>query len=231
MEIPTRCVKNEARSNMWEVPAERVPTLAATRNGKPRGTAEGTSKQQPRRIKHGGASFAPLSMVQGPSKYNCNFRRSLLHVEVHIKGILMILRCWGRNFALYLLLPQLETLLIPSLPPLSAKMAFICKDIFFFLILYSFVILDFNSTSSYSIRRFSRDFFASSFFHIIIHKDIRDTIHYTQNQMTFLHFWNRKPQKAGVSLVHRRCIFFNKECPNHLSALQDPSEIGVVPLY
>lgn len=129
MERPTRCVKNEARSNMWEVPAERVPTLAATRNGKPRGTAEGRSKQQPKRIKHGGASFASLSMVQGPSKYSCNFR-SVLCVEVHIKPILMALRCWGRNFALYLIWPQPETLLIPSLPSLSAKRAFICRDLF-----------------------------------------------------------------------------------------------------
>lgn len=129
MERPTRCVKNEARSNTWEVPAERVPTLAATRNGKPRGTAEGRSKQQPRRIKHGGASFAPLSMVQGPSKYNCNFR-SVLCVEVYIKGVLMALGCWRRNFALYLLWPQPETLLVPSLPSLSAKRAFICRDLF-----------------------------------------------------------------------------------------------------
>lgn len=37
MEIPMRCVKNEARSNLWEVPAEGVAMLNTTRNGKPYG--------------------------------------------------------------------------------------------------------------------------------------------------------------------------------------------------
>lgn len=164
MERPTRCVKNEARSNMWEVPAERVPTLAATRNGKPRGTAEGRSKQQPRRIKHGGASFASLSMVQGPRKYSCNFR-SVLCVEVHIKPILMALRCWGRNL-LYILsgLSMKHFWSYPFLPCQLRGRSYAEIYFYYFLILYSFIILDFNSTSSYNIWRFSRDFFASSFF-------------------------------------------------------------------
>lgn len=69
MEITTRCVKNGARSNLCEVPAETLPTLEATRNGKPCGTAEGIRKQQPRRISYGGDLFAPSSKVQGPRKY------------------------------------------------------------------------------------------------------------------------------------------------------------------
>lgn len=62
-----------------------------------------------------------------------------------------------------------ETLLIPFLPSLVANTASICDLVcvlFCFLILFSFMMLNFTSTSSYRVWRFSWEFW-SNVFHII----------------------------------------------------------------
>lgn len=238
MEIPMRCVKNEARSNVWEVPAEGAPALNATRNGKPYGIQPQREQEKPRRIK--------LEEPRLCLWVWCKDRGKTEVISGEVWCILLrkaFLWFWGTEEKVFLYVPSclsFGTLLIPFFPSLLANTASICDLVwvlFQFLILYSYMILDFTSTSSSRVWRFSQEFW-SYFFHIIfiITSEIHSLCTKSDDIATFL---QAKTTERGVSLTHRISIYFLIWTPQipegfffciSLTVLEAPGEITVVPL-
>lgn len=104
-----------------------------------------------------------------------------------------------------------ETLLIPFLPSLLANTASICELVWVlvcFLILYSYMILDFTPTPSYRVWRFSWEFW-SSFFHIIFYNiTTTSEIHSIMHKDDIPTFLQPKTTGRGVGLTHTISIFF-----------------------
>lgn len=184
-----RCAKNEARSSVWEVPAEGVPALNMTWNGKPYGIQPWREQEQPRRIRHGRSLNCAFEYSMRTQERQRWFQKCYAHGPVRNFCDIEVRR--KNQSCLCHLASALKYVWTHSFPTCCQYNIHMSLG---FSFLYSFMTLDFTSTSNYKLWRLYQEF-RSYFFHIIFFKitvtsGIHSIMH--KNRWYSYHFTTKK---------------------------------------